>query len=79
MCVFVAGVGGPQRGWPAGGGFQYSWFLDLERGAGLVGGPCPTLRDVPGIGGHAACREAVLRVACMRFHPSYRVGKAEVM
>ena len=79
MCVFVADMGGPQRGWPAGGGFQYSWFLDLERGAGLVGGPCPTLRDVPGIGGHAACREAVLRLACMRFHPSCRAGKAGVM
>lgn len=75
MCVFVAGVGDPRRGLAAGGGFQ---CLELE-GAGLVVGPCSSLRDVPGIGGHAACREVAARLACMRFHPSCRAGKAGVM
>lgn len=79
MCVLLAGMGDPQRGWPAGGGFQYSWFLDLERGAGLVGGPVLIVGDESGIGGRAACREAVLRAACLRSHPSWRVGKAGVM
>ena len=75
MCVFGVGMKDPRRGLAAGGGFQ---CLELE-GAGLVGGPLLIVGDESGIGGRAACREVVLRAACLRSHPSWRVGKAEVM
>lgn len=72
MCVFGVGMKDPRRGLAAGGGFQ---CLELE-GAGLVVGPCSSLRDVPGRGGCSACREVAARLVCLRFHPSYRAGKA---